>query len=133
MEVTTVVIDTSMYSAFKRGDPELVSRMRRFGELHLNPVIVGEILSGFRRGTKEQENRNGLDAFLASPRLRLDPLTLQTAEFYSFIYQQLRSDGTPIPTNDMWIAASALEHGLAVYTRHAHFSAVKGLLVLGVE
>ena len=133
MEVTAVLIDTSIYSAFKRGEPEVVNRMRRFEELHLNAVVLGEILSGFRLGTKEQENRRELDAFLSSPRLRMDPLTLQTAEYYSFVYQQLRSEGTPIPTNDMWIAASALECGLAVYTRDAHFVAVPGLLVLGTE
>ncbi|NBC30846.1 MAG: PIN domain-containing protein [Spirochaetes bacterium] len=131
--MTAVLVDTSIYSAFKRGETEVVDRMRRFGELHLNTVVIGEILSGFRRGTKERENRRELDAFLDSPRLRLDPLTLQTAEFYSYVYQQLRSEGTPIPTNDMWIAATALEHGLAVYTRDAHFAAVPGLLVLGIE
>lgn len=63
----------------------------------------------------------------------MDTLTLQTAEFYSYIYHELRSKGTPIPTNDMWIAATGLEHGLAVYTRDPHFTAVPGLLVLGVD
>jgi predicted nucleic acid-binding protein len=63
----------------------------------------------------------------------MDTLTLQTAEFYSYIYHELRSTGTPIPTNDMWIAATGLEHGLAVYTRDLHFTAVPGLLVLGVD
>jgi predicted nucleic acid-binding protein len=59
-----------------------------------------------------------------------DPLTHETAEFYSFILASLREKGRPIPTNDMWIAACALERGLVVYTRDSHFEVVPGLLVI---
>ena len=130
MEVSRILLDTSMYSAFKQGVPSVVERVRGFDEVHLNTVILGEILGGIRAGSREEPNRAELDDFLASPRVRFDPLTHETAEFYSFIFASLREKGRPIPTNDMWVAACALERGLVVYTRDSHFEAVPGVLVV---
>lgn len=74
-------------------------------------------------------NRRELSLFLASPRVSSVPLTLATAEFYAAMYGGLRRKGRPIPTNDLWIAAGAFEHGVPLLTRDDHFHHVDGLLV----
>jgi predicted nucleic acid-binding protein len=92
-------------------------------------VVLGELLSGFAAGQRETENRRELGAFLDSARVRLLPVEADTAEFYSRVYLNLRRKGRPIPTNDLWIAAAALQHGAAIFSHDQHFREVDGLIV----
>ena len=85
------------------------------------------MLAGFAAGLKEQQNRAQLSAFLASARVQIVPVDRATAEHYAGVYAALRKAGTPIPTNDMWIAASALQHNLRLLTYDGHFKHVPGL------
>ena len=84
----------------------------------------------FRKGDKDAGNRAVLRDFLTRPRVRVVPLTATTAEFYAHILAGLRARGTPIPTNDIWIAACAMEHGASPATSDRHFASVPGLLCL---
>jgi tRNA(fMet)-specific endonuclease VapC len=93
-------------------------------------VSLGELLAGFRAGSQEAKNRQQVGLFLDSPRVRLLTIDEETADFYAVIVLALKRAGTPIPTNDIWIAAVAQRHGLPVYTRDAHFQAVPGLLLI---
>jgi predicted nucleic acid-binding protein len=70
-----------------------------------------------------------LAAFLDAPRVEILPVTEETAEYYAIVYKDLRAKGRPIPTNDLWIAAAAMEHGLALVSRDRHFGEVEGLRV----
>jgi len=127
--VRRILIDTNFYVAFKRqqfGAEELLKGVDFIG---ISTVVLGELLAGFRCGSKEVDNRMELEKFLASPRVELIDIDEQTAEFYAEIYRGLRAKGQPIPTNDLWIAASSLRHGLAVATFDEHFKAIEGLLV----
>jgi predicted nucleic acid-binding protein len=127
--VRRVLIDTNFYVAFKRqqfGAEELLKSVDFIG---ISTIVLGELLAGFRCGSKEVNNRMELEKFLASPRVELIDIDEQTAEFYAEIYRGLRAKGQPIPTNDLWIAASSLRHGLAVATFDEHFNAIDGLLV----
>ena len=125
-----LLIDTNIYSHALRGTPDVVASLRQAEEIAFCAISVGELLSGFKAGTREKENRRELDEFLDSPRVTLHSVTDETAEFYAAILSQLRAKGQPIPTNDIWIAATALLHGLPLYTKDAHFRSVPGLLLV---
>jgi predicted nucleic acid-binding protein len=122
-----LLVDTNAYSAFMRGDAAITDALAHADGLYLNAVVLGELLGGFAAGTREATNRAELSQFLASPRVGFLPLTTGTADCYALVYGGLRRKGQPIPANDLWIAASALEHGCALLTLDAHFRHVDGL------
>ena len=93
----------------------------------INSVVLGELLGGFAAGHREAKNRAELAHLLDSPRVELLPVTAQTADSYALVHAGLRRKGQPIPTNNLWIAASALEHGAALLTGDAHFAHIDGL------
>lgn len=125
--MTRILIDTNAYAAFKRGHPDATAVIQRAAVVALTPVVLGELLGGFAAGARERQNKSELSAFLASPRVWVAPVDGGTAENYATVYAALRAAGTPIPTNDMWIAASTLQHGLRLFTFDSHFRAVPGL------
>lgn len=124
-----IIIDTNIYAAFKRNVQDVVKVFRRVDYIGINTVVLGELYSGFKGGTKENLNRQELEQFLDKPRVDVIPIDENTAEFYAQVYWNLKRNGTPIPTNDMWIAASALQHGLALFSLDGHFKEVDGLMI----
>lgn len=128
-----VLLDTNAYSSLARGDRAVRDLAATASDLLLSPVVLAELWYGFRRGSREAENRRQLAAFLAAPRVRTLSVTTETAERWALVHAALRRKGRPIPTNDLWIAAQALETGAAVLTKDAHFAEVEGLLVLTPE
>jgi len=126
--VKRILFDTNAYVAFKRGDPGAVEVVRLADRIGMNAVVLGELLAGFAGGSHVERNRRELAEFLGSPRVEVLLLGSGTAEHYARAFQSLRRRGRPIPTNDLWIAATALEHGYAVYTHDEHFQAIEGLV-----
>lgn len=124
-----IIIDTNFYAAFKKNEPDAVNLLKRVEYIGINSVILGELLAGFRCGVREQENRMQLDQFLDSARVDTITLDEETSEFYAQVFSGLRQKGRPIPSNDLWLAASALQHGLAVATYDDHFRHINGLLL----
>lgn len=122
-----ILLDTNAYTAFMLGAAEVIEVIAHADKLFLTPIVLGELLGGFAAGTREPKNRAELARFLDSPRVEVLGVTAQTADSYALVYAGLRRKGQPIPTNDLWIAASALEHGAALLTRDAHFSHIDGL------
>jgi tRNA(fMet)-specific endonuclease VapC len=127
--VTALALDTNAYSGFKRGLPAAVSALHAAREIHLPLIVLGELLAGFAAGTHARKNRDELVQFMASPRVHVLRPDEKTAHQYAEIYLALRARGTPIPTNDLWIAALARQHRLALLTYDTHFAGVPGLLV----
>lgn len=125
-----VHIDTNIYSGALRGDGKSIHVLRSAGKIYVSTVVIGELLSGFKMGDKEFRNRRFLDEFLDSPRVRVAEIGEKTAEQYSNIFRELRSSGKPIPTNDMWIAAGAMERGVPLATADQHFKLVPGLILV---
>jgi tRNA(fMet)-specific endonuclease VapC len=123
-----ILIDTNAYIAFKRGEADIIEIIQQSESIGISPIVLGELLSGFEYGNKTKKNRDELHAFLQSARIKLFPLTSDTANFYTQIYNSLRNKGTPIPSNDMWIAAQALENGCVLCTNDKHFKNVEGLI-----
>jgi len=126
-------LDTSAYSAFKRGHPEVVEALRQGREIVLNPVVLGELLAGFRAGDRFGQNQAELEAFLGSPRVRVAALDEDSALRYAEIVVHLRQQGTPIPTNDIWIAATAMQYGLQISTTDQHFARVPQVIARVLE
>lgn len=91
-------------------------------EIVVNPVVLGELVGGFLGGTRVEENRLLLHKFLESDRVRVAPIDAETSERYALIHAWSRRQGKPIPSNDVWIAATAMQHGLTLVTTDAHFA-----------
>ena len=124
-----IILDTNFYAAFKKNEAPAVGLLRRADFVGVSTVVLGELLAGFRCGSREYLNRQELDEFLDSPRVDILPIDDETAEFYAQVFQELKKKGRPIPSNDLWLAASALQHGLALATFDDHFSSISGLLL----
>lgn len=116
-----ILLDTSAYSLLMRGHTGVAELLDAADEVYLPTVVIGELLAGFKKGNAEQRNRKILDQFVAVPRVDTLPLDEETAERYAVILDFLRRQGSPIPTNDLWIAASAMQHGLVLLTADRHF------------
>jgi tRNA(fMet)-specific endonuclease VapC len=122
------MLDTSAYVALKRGDRDVLAILRRAPEIALCPTVLGELLGGFACGSHAARNRRELDVFIHTPRVRLQAIDAETAEHYAAIFANLRRKGRPVPTNDMWIGAVAIQHGYAVLSLDAHFAAMDNLI-----
>jgi len=127
--MTRLLLDTSGYSAFMRGHSEVGAALQEADEVCFNPVILGELLAGFMRGKRRKKNESELKMFLQSPRVKILDVNAETAERYAAILNSLWKAGTPIPTNDIWIAATAMQHGLHLLTTDAHYQKVSQIIV----
>ncbi len=126
MEVT-LLLDTNAYSALKRGHQEVARLVRSAETIVVSAIVLGELLYGFRHGTRANANERELEDFLRRPNTRFAEVTRTTANRYSKIAAALRAKGTPIPTNDIWIAAHAQETGAHLLSFDRHFGVIDGL------
>lgn len=124
-----LMLDTSAYSAFKRGHVDVLALLRRQPTVLVPAIAVGELLAGFALGSRRELNRRELWQFLDRPRITVVPTTTTTSERYAAIYTYLRTAGRPVPTADMWIAASAMEYGAELATLDAHFAHMPQIVV----
>ena len=123
-----VLLDTNAYSALMRGEGLVAARTREAEAVVMSAIVVGELLYGFRHGSRYTENRHQLDEFLRSPHVSFLPVTRETAERFAVLAAELRRQGTPIPSNDIWIAAHALESQATLVSFDCHFEHIGGLL-----
>lgn len=128
--MSNVLIDTNIYSCAMRGEAGAIEIMRSCEDILFSPIVIAELLAGFKGGSREKQNTNQLQSFLAQARVK--PLTLgeTTAQFFAMIFTDLKSRGNPLPTHDLWIAASAMEHGVPLATQDKHFQKIPGLLLI---
>ena len=126
--MSRILLDTSTYTAFMRDHAETVSLLREADQIFINATVIGELLGGFRAGGRRAKNESELERFVSSPRVAILDIDEDTAQRYAEIYATLRSAGTPIPTNDLWIASSAMQYGLQLVTLDAHFTRVPQIL-----
>jgi tRNA(fMet)-specific endonuclease VapC len=123
----TLLWDTNAYSALLRGHADVARRVRRTERVVLSVVVVGELLFGFRNGSRYESNRQELDEFLANPFVSLAPVGVVTADRFARIAAALRKRGRTLPTSDIWIAAQAMESGAELVSFDQHFEDVDGL------
>ena len=125
-----ILLDSSAYSHLKRGDRRIVEIVRGSEEILLSTIVIGELLYGFRKGSRLERNLPELHGFLSSPYVTVIAVGFTTADRYARIAASLRAKGRPIPANDIWIAAHALEAGADLVSYDRHFDQIDGLALL---
>ena len=128
-----IVIDTNRYRDFVDGVPETVSVFRTSPRILIPFVVVAELRAGFAVGSQGVRNERVFEQFLHRPRVEVLLPSMETTRHYANLYRQLRSAGTPIPTNDLWIAALVVQHDVMLYSRDSHFDALPQLPMLRVS
>lgn len=121
MAVRRYCLDTSAYSQFKRGRPEVIETLGQADTIHVPAVVVGELRAGFLKGARAQKNQEELLEFLEHPAVREVAVDREVAVRYAELVDSLRRAGRPLPTNDIWIAATAACEGATVVTYDEHF------------
>ena len=121
------LIDTNRYSDFVRNVPEVVERFVSAREILVPFIVAAELRGGFLAGVQAKHNEVVFDEFLSNRHVGILFADHETIRTYASIYAELRKNGTPIPVNDMWIAALAVQHSLPLYTRDRHFDNVPQL------
>ena len=122
-----VLLDSNAYSLLMRGHRQVADLVRMAEEVLFSTIVAGELLYGFRWGSQFERNAAELRSFLGSPYVSVVTVGQVTADRYSRIAAALRAKGRPIPTNDVWIAAQAMETGSDLVSADAHFEQVDGL------
>jgi len=122
-----VLLDTSAYAQFRRGHAQAVEALVSAERVFLSTVTLGELEAGFVLGSRPDENRSALRDFLAEPFVGLVPIDQDVARRYGSVFAALRRAGTPIPTNDVWIAAAAFHVNAELVTFDADFRRVADL------
>jgi tRNA(fMet)-specific endonuclease VapC len=125
-------IDTNIYSAFKKGNPEVIELLENTDEIYIPSIVLGELYAGFRMGSMFKNNIKELKDFIDQPGVYIIDIGESIAERYGSLIKILKENGTPIPTNDIWIAATALENGARIATFDIHFHLVPGLMIIGL-
>ena len=125
-----LAIDSNRYRDLCAGDQGVLSLVQRAEEIVMPFVVLGELRAGFACGTRGRENARVLTRFLDSPRVGLLFADEGTTHHHASLFRQLRVQGTPIPSNDLWIAALVVQHGLSLLSRDEHFAHLPQLLVV---
>ena len=122
-----ILVDTSAFSAFKRGNPAVTKALQEADEVIVPVVVLGELYAGFAMGSHARKNERELREFLVSPSVTVQDIDHSVAERYGAVVKAMKLQGTPIATNDLWIAACALESGARILSLDAHFQKVPGM------
>ena len=126
-----ILLDTSAYTNLFKQYPLLETLVEEADYVYFSAVVYAELVEGFSLGNKERKNREHLERFLTQPQVHFLDITRETGEFWKSVRLDLRKNGTPIPINDVWIAAQALETGSVLVTYDDHFARVPGLRTWG--
>jgi len=123
--MNAAVIDTNVLIECFQNNQGISEAISQYDRILICPAVLGEFKAGIDVNTRRGKKVKALlDEFLDDPAVAIVPCTDETADYYARIFRTLKDNGTPLPTNDMWIAAAALEHGAAVLSSDGHFSHV---------
>ena len=122
-----LALDTNRYTDLCRGNVHVVETVETADEVWLPFVVLGELRAGFAVGKQGTHNESVLRRFLLKSGVGVLYANEQTTHHYATVYRQLRNQGNPMPTNDMWIAALVLQHSLVLFARDVHFDVLPQL------
>ena len=119
------LLDTNIVIALFASEAAVQTSLANVSEVFISSIVVGELYYGARKSERTIENLERIDQFVASSVVL--GCEIATAHYYGQVKNQLRLKGRPLPENDIWIAALALQHKLLLVTRDAHFQNVENL------
>lgn len=122
--MSSYCLDTSAYSNFRRGNEELATLLDQAQLVGAPTIALGELRTGFLLGRRRERSESKLTAFLDNPAVQIFQVDAEVSRLYAEIVVDLRKAGTPVPTNDIWIAAIAARNGTAVLTCDEHFKRI---------
>ncbi|OQX17940.1 MAG: twitching motility protein PilT [Desulfobulbaceae bacterium A2] len=122
-----IVLDTNAYAAFLAGDLRVLQALASAEIIFMSVFVLGELFAGFRCGSRERDNRNLLERFLRKPPVHVLHASIETANVFGMLKAALKEAGTPLPINDVWIAAHAMETGAVLVSYDQHFEKIIGL------
>jgi tRNA(fMet)-specific endonuclease VapC len=122
-----ILLDTNAYASFLRGDDKVLDILSKAQTVYLSVFVLGELYAGFLGGTMQKQNKGLLEEFLKKPTVSPLNATRETSEIFGHIKQSLKTAGTPLPINDVWIASHVFETGSVLISYDAHFLKVPGL------
>lgn len=125
-----ILLDTNRYSDFQKQIAEVVIFLEHASAVSVPFSTIAELRAGFARGTRQAANEGRLQQFLGQPRVAVLYPDDRKTQVYAELFAYLRQRGTPIPVNDLWIAALAVQHGLAIYARDRHFDRLPQISVI---
>jgi tRNA(fMet)-specific endonuclease VapC len=122
-----LALDTNRYTDFARGEASVVRVIQAATKILIPFVVLGELRAGFQSGTRAKENEAILTRVLQRPMVSVLYPDGDSTYHYAAIYSQLRRQGTPVPTNDLWIAALVIQHEAVLFSRDSHFKHIAQL------
>ncbi len=122
-----VLLDTNAYSSLLTGDEEVLNILAQADAVYMSIFVLGELYAGFKGGNRERQNINTLESFLAKPICEVVTASKDTASIFGTLKSSLKKAGTPLPINDVWIAAHTIETGAMLISYDKHFTQITGL------
>jgi tRNA(fMet)-specific endonuclease VapC len=127
MAMRNIILDTNAYARLLTGEKDVLDMVAAAEVVFMSIFVLGELYAGFAGGTKRQENRDILRRFLIKPTVKILNATSETADIFGSLKNTLRQAGTPVPINDVWIAAHGMETGSVIVTYDQHFLKIAGI------
>lgn len=124
-----VILDTNAYSELLRGNKTVLEWLEKSETILMSVIVIAELLSGFKGGSKEKFNFEILNKFLTNPKIKIIDVTLQTANLFSELKNYLRIKGKPIPINDIWIAAHSYQYESILISYDKHFKEIPNISI----
>lgn len=122
-----ILLDTNAYSALLSGDETILAVIAKAQTIYMSVFVLGELYTGFKGGSREQENQQLLEMFILKPTCEVLNASEETAKIFGDLKNSLKRAGTPLPINDVWIAAHNIETGSTLISYDKHFDKVTGL------
>ena len=122
-----IILDTNAYSYYLRGNQKILDMLGVADVVYMSIFVLGELFTGFKGGEKEIKNKENLDIFLNKPVVSILNATIETAEIFALIKNNLKIKGIPLPINDIWIAAHTIETGSLLITYDQHFKHIDNI------
>lgn len=126
-KMKVITLDTNSYSRLLRGDTLVLKELNTSNIIYIPVVVLGELFHGFYRGNLLNKNEQRLNKFLSKPVVKIANVTAKTSKIYGEIKNLIWKKGHPIPTNDIWIAAIAIETDSTLVTYDKHFLSIPNL------